>query len=239
MQEHPGAPQRVLRFEAGRSLKGVSLQAVRLGDGADRTLIIGGVHGDEPQSTEVTQRLIDLLEAEPDRLAGRQVLLIAAMNPDGLAKRRRQNAAGVDLNRNFPASNWKQSHSRGRYHGGPEAASEPETKAIIDVVEQFRPTKIVTVHCISGGRACNNFDGPGEPLAAAMHEANGYPVKPTIGYPTPGSLGSWAGVDLGIAMVTLEMPAESKAGRCWRDNRDALLAAITHQPVERTARADR
>jgi len=210
----------------GQTRRGRSLTCVWLGDGPDRTLILSGVHGDEPQSTDVVRRLGEFLAARPALLQGRQVVLFAAVNPDGLEKRIRKNAAGVDLNRNFPASNWKPSHPRGRYHGGPSPASEPETQAMMGIVQEFKPHKIIAVHAISGGRECNNFDGPAEDLARQMSGLNGYPVRPTIGYPTPGCLGSWAGAVRGIPTVTLELPASAGGGPCWRANRDALLAAI-------------
>ena len=41
----------------------------------------------------------------------------------------------------------------------------------------------------------------------AVSAASGWPVRPQIGYPTPGSLGSWLGIDRGIPILTLELPA--------------------------------
>ena len=37
-------------------------------------------------------------------LAGKQVVLVPATNPDGLAANQRVNAHGVDVNRNFDAA---------------------------------------------------------------------------------------------------------------------------------------
>jgi protein MpaA len=221
----------------GASRKGRPLTCIRFGGGADRILILGGFHGDEPQSAAVVSRLANLLAARPSLLKEREVILLAEVNPDGLARRHRKNAAGVDLNRNFPASNWRPSHHRGRYHGGPAPASEPETAAVVALVEDFRPHRIITVHAISRGRECNNYDGPGDGLADAMSRCNGYPVRSTIGYPTPGSFGAWAGVDRGIPTVTLELPARAPANRGWHENRGALLAAIRFDSDRATARA--
>jgi protein MpaA len=75
-------------------------------------------------------------------------------------------------------------------------------------------------------KPCNNYDGPAEPLARRMAAANGYPIRASIGYPTPGSLGSWAGIDRHIPIITLELPAAAAAARCWEANREALLAAV-------------
>jgi protein MpaA len=60
-----------------------------------------------------------------------------------------------------------------------------------------------------------------------MASANGYAVKGWIGYPTSGSLGSWAGADLGIPVVTLELPASTSGADAWEKNRAAILRFIS------------
>jgi len=60
-------------------------------------------------------------------------------------------------------------------------------------------------------------------LAEAIAACNGYPVTGSIGYPTPGSFGTWAGHELRIATVTLELPSHHSSRRCWEENRRALL----------------
>jgi hypothetical protein len=53
-----------------------------------------------------------------------------------------------------------------------------------------------------------------------------------MGYPTPGSLGTWAGVDRQIPIVTLELPARQRGEDGWKANREALLAAIHRGPTD-------
>ena len=131
-----------------------------------------------------------------------------------------------DLNRNFPADNWRLGRSRGRHYGSTHAGSEPETQAIMRAVESLRPQRVISIHNMGGGGNCNNYDGTAESLARLMHSRNGYPVKASIGYPTPGSFGSWAGVDAGIPVITLELPRRESGQAAWEANREALLAAI-------------
>jgi murein peptide amidase A len=85
---------------------------------------------------------------------------------------------------------------------------------------------------------CNNFDGPAVALAGSMSEHNGYPVRASIGYPTPGSLGSYAGADRQIPTITLELPANHPTARSWNNNREALLAAIQSDPISQSAIRD-
>jgi protein MpaA len=136
----------------------------------------------------------------------------------------RVNARRVDLNRNFPAANWQASKFKGPYFGGPAAASEPETATLVDTITRLHPRRILTIHSMP--QPCNNYDGPAESLARRMAELNGYPVTANIGYPTPGSLGSWAGIDQHIAVITLELPAQMPGAMCWQHNRDAIIAFV-------------
>src|ERR1043166_5504923 len=64
-------------------------------------LILAAIHGDEAETTVVVSEALRCLPA--DDLCAAVVL---CGNPDGLLRGTRGNARGVDLNRNFPTSNW-------------------------------------------------------------------------------------------------------------------------------------
>lgn len=208
----------------GRSVEGRAIGAYVFRGTPKRTvLILGGFHGDEPKSVFVARRWVDFLLTERDPVDDARWVVVPLVNPDGYAKRQRRNARRVDINRNFPTKNWMPTSPRTRMYGGPTAASEPETRAVMAVVRRFRPMRIVTIHSIGAGRHCNNYDGPGRASALAMRRYNHYPVTASIGYPTPGSFGSWAGGERNIATLTLELPSHDSPKRCWDDNRRALL----------------
>ena len=59
-----------------------------------------------------------------------------------------------------------------------------------------------------------------------MAEANGYPMCQDIGYPTPGSLGSYAGKDLNIPVITLELREARSSDKITEEGVVALQAAI-------------
>jgi protein MpaA len=233
-------PSRVDLHVAGNSVHGRPLTYAAFGhdqqpEGQDgnTTLVVAGIHGDEIQGVYLARCLLEMLAGQPElfhppdgRLAGARAIILPMANPDGAVAKRRRNARFVDLNRNFPARNWVPTHRSDRYHGGVEPASEPETRALIELVERVRPSKIISIHTIGGGAECNNFDGPAEQLANAMSPNNHYPVEPNIGYATPGSLGTWAGIEMNIPTVTLELPEGRSSQHCWEANRDALLAAL-------------
>ncbi|WP_428937036.1 M14 family zinc carboxypeptidase [Fontivita pretiosa] len=222
------------RIRLGQSVQHRPIELIVLeGDPEDAVLVIGGIHGDEPTSVDVARGLAELLEAQPALRCGRLVGLIVNANPDGLAAGTRGNARGIDLNRNFPASNFKPGLG-GRYRGGDSPLSEPESRVIADAVARIRPKLLISIHSIGSGRHCNNYDGPARHIAQEMSRHNGYPATATIGYATPGSLGSWAGKDLQIPMITLELPRRLDGVHVWAENRRALLAGIAIRTPKKT-----
>lgn len=183
----------------GASVEGRPIEVERFGPEGPALLVFGAIHGDEPGSMELCARLGARLRtaAPPVR-----VIVIPALNPDGLERGHKDNARGVDLNRNFPARNWERAHPPG-YDPGAQPLSEPESAALAALIEAELPSVLVAVH---QPFRCVNWDGPARALAEKMSRACGYPLRESIGYPTPGSFGSLYGVDRGLPVVTLELP---------------------------------
>ena len=202
----PGA-ELLARVEAlgfrsiGQSRQGRPIRAACLGDPGERggRLLMAGIHGDEGSSVE---SVLDLLASGLEDRSP-PLWLVPALNPDGLFVGRKNSASDVDLNRNFPARNFVPEHNPG-YHPGPAPLSEPETAAFAALVDRALPRSVVTVHAPF---ACINYDGPAAEWAARVASASGWPSRGDIGYPTPGSLGSWLGVDRGLPVLTIELPA--------------------------------
>jgi murein peptide amidase A len=187
--------------EIGRSSEGRPIRAGRFGaPGAAPLLVVAGVHGNEPSSVEAALELGERL-AQGLPSAG-PVWLVPLLNPDGLLRGEKNSARGVDLNRNFPAANFSPQHRPG-YSPGPRPLSEPESAALAALVDREAIGAVVAVHAPFG---CVNYDGPAGAWAARIAAASGWPVRADIGYPTPGSLGSWLGIDRRLPVITLELP---------------------------------
>ncbi len=159
--------------------------------GQGKTLIIGVFHGDEPQGKFLIEKY-----TKTDGL-----MFIPCLNPDGMQLGRRTNANGVDLNRNFPTKNWEIS-DKDDYFGGNSPASEIETQFVIDVIEKYKPELIITLHA---PYKVVNYDGPAKEIAEKISDIIKYPVEASIGYPTPGSFGTYAGIERQIPTITLEL----------------------------------
>ena len=168
-----------------------------LGNKKGNVLIIGCFHGDEPQGKYLIDEYIKFVNDTG-------LSFISCLNEYGYKNNTRVNENGVDLNRNFPTKNWKLTE-KNEFFGGLSPASEPQTKYVIDIVNKLNPKLILTLHA---PYKIVNYDGDAGRISNKISEIIDYPVEPSIGYPTPGSFGTWAGIEKGIPTVTLELDEE-------------------------------
>ena len=147
--EEPGWSEKVTEIalntdiEFGRSVDNVPLTFYRRQSGVNgaRVLVIGCIHGDE----FVGNRVVDILRDMP--LDGDiDLWTVRTMNPDGQQLRTRQNANGVDLNRNFPG-NWQKIGEPGSWqYAGAGSASEPEVQSMVKLGQLVRPQFVIWYH---------------------------------------------------------------------------------------------
>ena len=105
------------------------------------------------------------------------------------------------MNRNFPTKNWELTE-KNEFFGGDNPASEIETRFLTEVIDRYMPELILTLHAPF---KVVNYDGPAEEIAQKISEIINYPVEKSIGYPTPGSFGTYCGIEKNIPTITLEL----------------------------------
>jgi murein peptide amidase A len=189
----------------GTSLDGIPLTVHLPESGGAEVVVLAAIHGDEPETTVAVSEALRCIPRGDLRAA-----VILCGNPDGLLRGTRGNGRGVDLNRNFPTSNWSPEpvcyKSRANdardiaLSPGAGPASEPETVALLALVERLQPRAVVSLH---SALACVDDSGASH-LGRQLADRCALPFLTEIGYPTPGSMGTWAG-ERGLNLVTLEL----------------------------------
>src|SRR5215211_1987723 len=184
----------------GHSVRGRALVARERGNpaAARRVLVVGCLHGDECAGRAVTRRL-----ATVGAGADTDLWLVDDANPDGAERRRRQNARGVDLNRNFPYRWRRLDHPGGLYWSGPGPLSEPESRALQALILRLRPDVTVGYH-----QHMRLVDQSGGDPAVERRYAHlvGLPLRRLARF--PGSVTSWQDRQLpGSTAFVVELPA--------------------------------
>lgn len=135
------SPAQAKRVVFGHSVQGRPLVAWSFGSAKARRkiLVVGCIHGNECAGLAITKAL----RREPVP-SGVQLWVVPEMNPDGTAAHTRQNADGVDLNRNFPYR-WERITDP-TFNSGPRPASEPETRAAMRLVHRLKPAVTIWYH---------------------------------------------------------------------------------------------
>ena len=160
-------------------------------------LVLGCMHGDEPQGEHLINEYI---KSNTDT----KLMFVPCVNPDGVKAKTRVNSNGIDINRNFPTKNWELTE-KNEFFGGNTPASEIETKFVIDIIEKYQPKLILTLHA---PYKVVNYDGPAKKIAEKISQIIYYATEGSIGYPTPGSFGTYCGVERNIPTITLELDEE-------------------------------
>jgi len=192
-----------------------------------RFVLIGGIHGDEPEGSVLVE---DFIESSKALTQGFKacVLAIPRYNPDGLKGHERTNGHGVDLNRNFPSQDWDTSARAPRYYPGPKPESESETQGFVKLLKQKKPFLIVHCHtyipqiCYTGAKS--------KKWADLLAKNFGHPVTEDIGYPTPGSLGQYCLLNIDVPCVCVELPEEIEREAAWKMVGPSLLEIANHGP---------
>jgi len=193
----------------GHSVRGRAIVLERFGSGSRRLLIVAGIHGDEYGGPLAT-RFAEYLRKHPSTIpSGTCIDIIAYANPDGRVLKRRTNAHKVDLNRNFPASNWTRWHAPGTSSHGRRPASEPETRAIMWQLKRGHYTRVLALHSRGG---VVDYNGKGaHKLAHRVAKAAHIRVLRLPKF--PGSMGSYAPERFHDPVITWELSSRKLTKR--------------------------
>jgi murein peptide amidase A len=207
----PACARKVL---LGRSWQGRPIEAVEVGNrSGERVLVVGCIHGNETAGIAIARALERIAPSDLD------LWIVPDLNPDGVAAGTRQNAHGVDLNRNFP---WRWRPMGGVYESGTHPLSEREARIAHTLILRLHPHLTVWFH--------QHLDmvwasGGDRRIEKSFARASGLPYHPMP--QLAGSAISWQNNTLdGTTAFAAELPAgPASAAQVARVARAVLAAA--------------
>lgn len=219
----------------GSSASGIELHAWWPTMRRPTRVLSAAIHGEETSTLQLAQHLLRCVHAD-DACA----VVVPVLNPDGVLACTRQNARGVDLNRNFPTADWQATPSRTYWpttttrtaqrrtqlsSPGSEPGSEPETQAIMGLIERVEPELVIDLHapleCLIA-RSDAAFE-----VATHLAEPAGLPIVRELQQPTPGDAATWC-AQQGITAVTYEVESDVLA-RLWSRHETSLAHCIVER----------
>ena len=106
------------------------------------------------------------------------------------------------MNRNLPTKDWSPEVKTPRYNPGPSPNSEPENRALCQYLELRKPKLVLSLH---SWFPVLNVNGACLPQAQILAQWTNYKIDSDIGYPTPGCLGTYAGLERSSPTLTYEI----------------------------------
>jgi predicted deacylase len=196
----------------GRSVRGAELR-VHLPP-RPHHLLVAGLHGEEPETVLLARGILERVDAAEATCA-----IVLCANPDGTADGTRQNANGVDLNRNFPATTWREgttpsypagidpvdrvpANRTNRLSTGSAPLSEPESAALAALVERLEPALVLDLHAPL--ELVLTTPLVPEAVARELADAARMEITDDVGSPVPGALRDWL-ADTGVPSITYEV----------------------------------
>lgn len=238
----------------GASVEGRNIEVYSFGSGKKHLVFVGGVHGGyEWNSVLLTYKFIDYLNANPGFVPKDiTVHIMPSANPDGIYKVTKKegrftevdvpkdeallasgrfNANNVDINRNFdckwqPKSTWRAKE----VSAGAASFSEPESKAVRDLIQEVDPIAVVFWHSQANAvyaSQCENGVLPDTlTLMNLYSKASGYAaIQSFDAYEVTGAADDWL-ASIGVPAVTVELKTHETIE--WEPNFKAVQAMIEY-----------
>lgn len=243
----------------GTSVQGRAIESYTYGTGTTTLLFVGGMHGGyEWNSVLLAYQFMDYLVANPTAVpSDLSIVVVPDANPDGVFSvigkegrfavtdvpkttadgQGRFNADQVDLNRNFDCKWQPESKWRGKtVSAGTSAFSEPESRAIRDVVSAIHPVAAVFWHsqsnAVYASECLHGILPETRAIMNAYATAAKYPAVDTFdAYPVTGDAEGWLS-SINIPAITVELATHNTVE--WDRNlagATALIEHFSHMPV--------
>ncbi|WP_412462507.1 M14 family murein peptide amidase A [Halobacteriovorax sp. RT-2-6] len=221
-----------IKLESGKTVNNLEIEAFKNKVDSPRYIyLMAGVHGDEIEGVHCLKEIFSWLKTEVE--TDLPLVVIPIVNKDGVNAGTRVNANGVDLNRNLPTQSWESEFEEDKYNPGSAPLSEPENQFLNKLFNEYPPAFILSIH---SWKPIVNYNGDCKDVAQLLAKHNNYPIADDIGYPTPGSLGTYGSVELGAPVLTFECPTVDTGvtvEEVWQENEVGFKEMITSGILKR------
>ena len=170
-------PKEVEKFVIGKSIQGKEILGYKLGQGDQKFLIVGGIHGNEVGTVKLAKKTINYFFVNKPNV---QLFVIPSLNIDGhikaiknrdyvhRGKTGRFNSNKGDLNRNFSSKNWGKesvwgigksySEEMKPVYCGEHPGSEPEIQGLISFIGKEQIKNLIMLHNVGSNVVCTADD---------------------------------------------------------------------------------
>lgn len=204
----------------GYSVRGRAITATYFGIGPKKILLLGTMHGNESNTGAMLTSYITYLRSNQNLIGSdRTIIILPYASPDGRATGNRFNANNVDLNRNFDLPDWQQvSYWQNRTYpngGGSTPFSEPESRAIRDLVLSESPVLSISYHSnanlvIGDGIAQNFGDWYANLTGYKRSQSSGEESDTSaLGYIITGTYEEWVTKKRGVPTLVIEFISQT------------------------------
>ena len=204
------------------STAGRPIQTLQLGEGPLSVVVTASLAGDDPRSVETMDYLAKRLASDAALVAGLTVTLVRNPNPDAAAEHVSVNARGVDINRNFPSARFTAAPTT---RTGPRPASEAETRALLRILGDERPQRVIHIRSDGRRRCLVTTTEAAVQQFASLRSSADCDLTSFEGVYKAGSLEEFAAVRLKAEMVTIDIPSGAPVAGPARDQ---LLISALH-----------
>ncbi|HYD89857.1 MAG TPA: M14 family zinc carboxypeptidase, partial [Flavobacterium sp.] len=217
-QEDPEFEKKIF----GHSVKNRPIEGYEIGNGSETLLLFSAIHGNEKGTADLLSKLVEELKTNPNFVADtKKLVIIPIANPDGYYDRDdKLNGNEVNLNLNFKTTGWAKYGKSGTFAGN-EPFTEPESRIIKEIVEQYKPSMMISFHS-QGALVSPERDSKSMELGKWYAEKSGYVYFDE--WDDSGTATKWFVETTGNPAITVELTNHTDSD--WQLNEKALLELI-------------
>lgn len=208
-----------------RSIEDRVVEYAQFGQGELQALVVAPLAGDESEGGEIVERLASHLAHFPRSLTNTTVTIVRDPNPDGRFRHASGNARGVLLDQNFATRHWRRTPSGNRWLSGREPESEPETRALVELLTDLKPQRILVLGS-ERRPPLLQYAGSADVLAGQFAQSAHVRPSPLDPVDAAGSLAAYAGLDRDIPTLVFRVTTRSSAEQNWLRYKRALLSFL-------------